>query len=69
VKIIYTVQSYESLHESLRFLIENQGMPLEKVLKLRTKLLDKADKLTSHPQIGQLEEYLEHLNVSHRRVF
>ncbi len=66
--VIYTDQSHESLNESLQFLMEKQGMPLEKVIELRTKLLDRADSLLSHPKSGQLEEYLEHLNKYHRRL-
>lgn len=68
MKIVYTDQAYVSLDESLRFLLEKQGLPLEKVLKLRKRLLDKADSLTSNPRIGQLEEYLSHLNKDHRRL-
>ena len=28
----------------------------------------KADKLLTHPRMGQKEEYLEHLGQSHRRI-
>ncbi len=68
MKIIYTDQSYQSLDESLQFLSEKLGMPLEKVLEIRTKLLDRADNLVSNPKSGQIEEYLEHLNKKHRRL-
>jgi len=68
MKIIYTNQSFESLDESSKFLLEKQGMPLEKVLELRAKLLDRADGLVSYPEGGQLEEYLAHLNKNHRRL-
>lgn len=68
MKIVYTDQAYLSLDESLRFLLEKQGLPLEKVLKLRKRLLDKADRLTSNPYLGQFEEYLNHLNKNHRRL-
>ncbi len=68
MKIVYTNQSYESLDESSQFLLEKQGVPLEKVQELRKKLLDRADTLASYPKSGQLEKYLEHLNKNHRRL-
>lgn len=68
MKIVYTNQSYESLDELLKFLLEKQGIPLEKVLDLRATLLDRADELVSHPERGQIEEYLDHLNKNHRRL-
>ena len=36
--------------------------------EIRDLILAKADKLLCNPNIGQLEEYLEHLGKSHRRV-
>jgi plasmid stabilization system protein ParE len=30
--------------------------------------LAKADKLLDNPHVGQLEEYLEHMGQSHRRI-
>lgn len=68
MKIVYTEQSIESLAESLRFLIQEQGLSFEKVSEIKTILLDKADKLTENPFIGQIEEHLEHLNKEHRRI-
>lgn len=68
MKIIYTDQSFKSLEESLQFLIEKQGVPIEKVLELKARLLDRVDGLVFHPESGQIEEYLEHLNKNHRRL-
>jgi plasmid stabilization system protein ParE len=68
VKIIYTHQSFESLEESLQFLLKIQGVPLEKVLEIRNQLLDKADTLVTNPHLGQYEEYLDHLEKDHRRL-
>ena len=31
-------------------------------------MLDRSESLAVHPQIGQKEEYLEHLGKSHRRL-
>lgn len=68
MKIIYTHQSFESLEESLQFLLKIQGVPLEKVLEIRNQLLDKADTLVTNPHLGQYEEYLDHLEKDHRRL-
>ena len=68
MRIIYTGQFFESLEESLQFLLKVQGVPLEKVLEIRNQLLDKADNLVINPHLGQYEEYLDHLEKGHRRL-
>lgn len=68
MRIIYTDQSFESLEEAIQFLLKTQKIPLIKVLKIRSKLLDKADNLSTDPHVGQYEEYLEHLGKGHRRL-
>jgi plasmid stabilization system protein ParE len=68
MRIVYSDQSFESLEESIQFLLEFQKVPLQKVLEIRNQLLDKADSLTTNPLIGQYEEYLEHLEKGHRRL-
>jgi len=68
MKVIYTNQSYESLKEATIFLLEEQGLPLKKILNLRSKLLDRASHLVNTYNHHQEEEYLKHLGKSHRRV-
>lgn len=68
MRIVYTDQSFESLEESIQFLLEVQKVPLEKVLEIRNQLLDKADSLATNPYKGQNEEYLEHLEKGHKRL-
>lgn len=68
MRIIYTGQSFESLDESMQFLLKVQKVPLEKALEIRKQLLDKAGSLTSDPYVGQYEEYLQHLEIGHRRL-
>ena len=68
MRMIYTDQSFESLEESIQFLLQVQKVPLEKVLEIRNQLLDKADTLADNPYLGQYEEYLEHLEKGHRRL-
>lgn len=52
MKLIYTQQSYESLEESIQFLLKVQKIPLEKVLEIKSKLLNKADSLEFNPHKG-----------------
>lgn len=52
MRIVYTDQSFESLEESIQFLLEVQKVPLEKVLEIRNQLLDKADSLATNPYKG-----------------
>lgn len=68
MRVIYTDQSFESLEESIQFLLKAQKVPLEKVREIVNRLLDKADSLADNPHIGQYEEYLGHLGRGHRRL-
>jgi len=68
MRIVYTDQSFESLEESVQFLLKVRNVPLEKVLEIRNQLLDKADSLITNPQMGQYEEYLAYLGKGHRRL-
>ena len=52
MRIVYTDQSFESLEESVQFLLKVRNVPLEKVLEIRNQLLDKADSLITNPQMG-----------------
>lgn len=64
--MFYTEQAIHSLQESLDFLPPE--VSLEKRLEIRDKILAKADKLLANPGLGQKEEYLDHLDLSYRRV-
>ena len=68
MKVIYTDQSYESLDELEQFLLEDLEWSVEKILDLRSKLLNKADSLSTTFNHYQEEEYLEHLEKGHRRA-
>lgn len=68
MKVVYTDQSIDSLHKTMEFLLDEQGLPIERVSEIKTQLLDRADSLAIHPHLGQTEEYLEHLNQNHRRL-
>src|SRR5258708_7072973 len=66
MKLFYTQQALDSLQECLDFFPSE--VPSEKVNEICDRILAKADKLLINPHIGQVEEYLEHLDKSHRRV-
>ncbi len=66
MKLVYTEQAIRSLQECLDFFPSE--MPAERVNEVRDKILAKADKLLENPNLGQVEEYLEHIGQSHRRV-
>ena len=68
MKVIYTDQSLDSLQEVMQFLLQDLSIPIEKVIEIKTQLLDKADRLEFNPHIGQREEYLEHLGKEYRRL-
>ncbi|GMQ32540.1 type II toxin-antitoxin system RelE/ParE family toxin [Algoriphagus taiwanensis] len=52
----------------MQFLLKVQRIPLEKVLEIKNQLLNKVDSLGKNPDLGQYEEYLEHLEKGHRRL-
>ncbi len=66
MKLVYTQQAITSLQECLDFFPPE--VTVAKVNEIRDKILEKADKLIENPYLGQLEEYLEHLGQSHRRI-
>ena len=66
MKVIYTDQALSSLEEALGFLAHKVSR--DKIIEIRDKILDKADTLSEHPLQGQIEPYLEHLKLSHRRI-
>ncbi len=66
MKLVYTEQAIKSLQNCLDFF--PQEVPGEKVNEIRNKIIAKADTLLENPFIGQQEEYLDHLGLSHRRI-
>jgi plasmid stabilization system protein ParE len=66
MKLVYTEQAIISLQECLDFFPSE--IPTKKIIAIRDAIIAKADKLIENPYMGQLEEYLEHLEKSHRRI-
>jgi hypothetical protein len=50
--VIITNQSLDRLEESLEFYIEELGIPLEMISKIKTQLLKRAKSLADHPYKG-----------------
>ncbi len=63
----YTEQFYHSLEETLEF-YDLQGVSREKQIEIVDSILSKTTLLIDNPYIGAVEEYLEHLNLDHRRL-
>ena len=59
MKLLYTDQAIESLNEALNFITPK--VSYDKLLEIRTQILDKADTLLLNPHQGQTEPYLVHL--------
>ena len=66
MKLVYTEQAIESLHEALEFISEKDSR--KKLLEIRDEILKKSDKLVKQPYLGQEEPYLDHLQSGHRRL-
>jgi plasmid stabilization system protein ParE len=67
MKLIYTEQFYLSLLEILEFYDIN-GFSREKQSEIANAIIAKTALLVEHPYLGGIEEYLSHLNLSHRRL-
>jgi len=68
MKVIITERSLYRLEDTLMFYIEDLGVPKEKVLEIKNKLLLKAKSLAISPYKGQYEPYLKKLKKGHRRL-
>jgi len=68
MKVIFTDQSLESLEDSVQFLLKEQTLPIEQVSKIIAQILENTNRLAITPLIGQREEYLDHLELDHRRI-
>jgi plasmid stabilization system protein ParE len=66
MKLIYTEQALNSLEEALAFIAPK--VTQKKLLEIRDRILDKADTLLLHPNQGQIEPCLEHLELDYRRI-
>ena len=68
MKLIYSDNALEQLQNILDFLVSTMEIPPHKAIQIRDQILDRADVILTNIYIGQKEDYLEHLQLSHRRV-
>jgi toxin ParE1/3/4 len=66
MKLVFTNQALNSLHECLDFFPPE--VPADTVNRIRDRILMKAEALLDNPHMGQREEYLEHFGKEHRRI-
>ncbi len=66
MKLLFTEQALISFEESLSFI--SNDVSHEKLLEIRDKIIEAANKLLTNPFIGQKEIYLDHLGLNHRRL-
>ena len=68
MKVVFTEQAYSSLEEVKSFLIKKQKLSEQKALEIVLHLVDCAEELNDFPNRGQVEDYLDHLGLDHRRI-
>lgn len=68
MKVLFTDQAFQALEEVKTFLIEQQKLTETKATAIILDLVDKAEELKDFPDRGQIEEYLEYLQLNHRRI-
>ena len=68
MKVIYSENALEQLQNTLDFLVHTLEIPPHKAIQIRDQILDRADAILANIYIGQKEDYLEHLELSHRRI-
>lgn len=68
MKLTLTETSLSQLEKSLRFMLEEQGVPKAKVRLIKSSLVKKAKGLSKTCLQHQQEPMLSHLGQGHRRI-
>jgi plasmid stabilization system protein ParE len=66
MRVVYTKQAIDSLNEAIS-LLKNKASRIQ-IETIVNRIFDRCEKLTHNPLSGQIEEYLQHLNLNHRRI-
>ncbi len=66
MKLRFTEQALKSFQECLDFL--SPEVPADKIIEIRDRILAKTGQLAVNPGLGQPEELLASLGLSHRRL-
>lgn len=68
MKVVFTEQSLISLQEAFDFLLEQRHLSSEKAHQFIDHILDRTNELEQYPELGQIEDFLSHLKMGHRRI-
>lgn len=66
MKLVYLPSARKHLREAMEYLHREAGPQV--VARVRSGILDEAERLKQFPRGGQEEEYLSHLGKGHRRI-
>ena len=68
MRLVFTEQAQQSMNNSFLFLLEEQGVPSQKIDEFRDNLKLAIKQLLKNPYLGQRETRLQYLNKDHRRL-
>jgi toxin ParE1/3/4 len=68
MRLVFTEQAQQSMNDSFLFLLEEQGIPSQKIDEFRDNIKLSSSQLLKNPYLGQREPRLQHLNKEHRRL-
>ncbi len=68
MRLVFTEQAQQSMNNSFLFLLEEQGVPPQKIDEFRDNLKLAIKQLLKSPYLGQRETRLQYLNKDHRRL-
>ena len=68
MRLVFTDHAQRSMNNSFLFLMEEQGLPAEKIEELRERIKLSVRQLLKNPYLGQQEIRLAHLQKNHRRL-
>ena len=68
MRLVFTEQAQQSMNNSFLFLLDEQGVPSQKIDEFRDNLKLAIKQLLKNPYLGQRETRLQYLNKDHRRL-
>ena len=68
MRLVFTEQAQQSMNNSFLFLLDEQGVPSQKIDEFRDNLKLAIKRLLKNPYLGQRETRLQYLNKDHRRL-
>ena len=68
MRLVFTEQAQQSMNNAFLFLLEEQGVPPQKIDDFRDSIKLSIRQLLKNPYLGQRETRLRYLNKDHRRL-